>query len=226
MHNPPPSRRWWHHVPVRLSVRALMIFVLVSCCGLGWLAHRARAQRDAIAVIRGAGGQFYYDYQYAGATFPKSPKSWVPGWLRDAIGDDFFHHVAWVRVEGEGFGGRELAALGALDRVEALGVVETDVDDAGLVCLKGRTRLKSLWLGGNRITDAGLTALGLGDMPSLELLEVRSTGVSKSWLQKIRQEMPRLMILDDGPSHRFVKPRSPREIERIRSIRRWSATSG
>ncbi len=40
----------------RLSVRALMVLVLVCGGWLGWVVHRARVQKDAVAAIERAGG--------------------------------------------------------------------------------------------------------------------------------------------------------------------------
>ena len=37
---------------LRLSVRALMVLVLITGGGLGWLVYSARIQRDAIAAIQ------------------------------------------------------------------------------------------------------------------------------------------------------------------------------
>ena len=46
----------WSH-RFRLSLRMLMAVVLVLGMVLGWIVHRARVQRQAVAAIeRGAGG--------------------------------------------------------------------------------------------------------------------------------------------------------------------------
>jgi hypothetical protein len=40
---------------VRLSVRALMVLILITASGLGWVAYRARLQRQAVvAIVKGA----------------------------------------------------------------------------------------------------------------------------------------------------------------------------
>ena len=61
---PTITRRWWQRTPVRLSVRALMVVVLIVACGFGWVVNQAHAQRDAIQAIEKAGGKGgFYDWQ-------------------------------------------------------------------------------------------------------------------------------------------------------------------
>jgi hypothetical protein len=51
-----PSPHAWRR-RLRLSVRGLMVVVLVTGGGLGWVIHRAQVQRDAVAAIKHAGGE-------------------------------------------------------------------------------------------------------------------------------------------------------------------------
>ena len=45
---------------LRVRTRDFMIVVLVLGGILGWLAYRARVQRNAVDVIRNAGGYVFY----------------------------------------------------------------------------------------------------------------------------------------------------------------------
>lgn len=56
-----PKRR-----AVRLSVPALMALVLLIGGGIGWVAYRARVQKDAVASIHKAGGNVLVDLSGAG----------------------------------------------------------------------------------------------------------------------------------------------------------------
>ena len=47
------ARPWWSYA--RFGVRGLLASVLVIGGWLGWLAHRARVQREAAAAIKWAG---------------------------------------------------------------------------------------------------------------------------------------------------------------------------
>src|SRR5262249_9079810 len=88
---PPPSR-WRRRFTV--SVRALMAFVLVAGGGVGWVVHRARVQREAVAAIRQAGGRVFYDWEQIPTRGlyrdvlrpnPNGRPGW-PKWLVDHLG--------------------------------------------------------------------------------------------------------------------------------------------
>jgi hypothetical protein len=60
----PVKRRWFR---VRFSVRAMIVLVVVVGCGLGWVVHRARVQRDAVSALLRMGGRgtvVLYDWEY------------------------------------------------------------------------------------------------------------------------------------------------------------------
>ena len=52
-----------------------------------------------------------------------------------------------------------LVHLKGLTRLQTLDLLSTQITDAGLVHLKGLTNLRSLWLDGTKITDAGIADL-------------------------------------------------------------------
>ena len=57
------TRSWRRKLPLRVSLRALMIFVLMLGGVLGWVVHLAHVQRDAVAAIRSGGGSVIYNWQ-------------------------------------------------------------------------------------------------------------------------------------------------------------------
>jgi Leucine Rich repeat len=57
----PGARSLWSRV--RFSIRGLIVLVLAIGCGLGWIVHDARVQRDAVAAIQSTGGQATYDWE-------------------------------------------------------------------------------------------------------------------------------------------------------------------
>ncbi len=103
-----------------LSLRVLLALVLVLGLGLGWWVDSARRQALAVAEVQKYGGYTKYDFEYKDGTFVDSGKSWVPGWLRKPLGDDYFHRVVMVAYMGEGPIDAKLAPLKVLDGVEAL----------------------------------------------------------------------------------------------------------
>src|SRR5262245_4905883 len=89
--------------PTRMSIRLALGLVAIAAAGLSWIVHRARVQQAGIELIQQHGGMYYYDFEYEDAKFPKRPTSWVPDWLLRPVGVDYFHNVAWVRIENRQF---------------------------------------------------------------------------------------------------------------------------
>jgi hypothetical protein len=104
------TRRRW----IALTVRGLLLLVLVIGLGLGWVIHRARKQREAVAAVKEFGCWVHYDYEFApgrvnvprgnnlwattwGKLTPgRSP--WAPAWLRRSLGDEYFQDIAHVSL--------------------------------------------------------------------------------------------------------------------------------
>lgn len=202
--------RSWRAVSLRVS----LLLVLIAALALGWLAWILREQREIKEMILRNDGQFFYEYEPQTVT-RYTRETWVPAWLRSIIGEDHFHDVTWVRIEGRNFGDAQLERLRSLDHIETLGIVQTAITDAGLRHLSGRHALKGLCLGGNWIGDAGIDNLDLKSLPKLELLEIRSTLVTPAKIKEIKTRFPKLMILTDGPSRRFVVPGKGRGPDRM-----------
>jgi hypothetical protein len=168
-----PSR----FLPRRISLRLALGLVATVASGMGWIAYRVRVQEQGIELIRQHGGMYYYDFEDR-TNYPRAPRSWVPRWLIQSLGMDYFHHVTWVRIEDPRFDDEDLGRLTAcLPHIESLGIIGTSITDAGLARLRGNRWLKGLFLTSNRITDAGIDRLSPETMPVLELLDVRGTGV-------------------------------------------------
>ena len=47
------NRRWWNYL--RFSIRGLIVLVLFTGGGLGWLIRGARIQREAVAALEKCG---------------------------------------------------------------------------------------------------------------------------------------------------------------------------
>ena len=88
----PRLRRW--RPRLRLSVRGLMVLVLVLGGGFGWVVHRARVQREAVAAIKRAGGEVSYDGSSSVTTRARGP-SWKK-WLVVHLGIDYFENATEV----------------------------------------------------------------------------------------------------------------------------------
>ena len=70
--------------------------------------------------------------------------------------------------------------------------MDTKITDAGLVHLKGLTKLKKLRLDGTQVTDAGLEHLT--GLASLSELNLAGTRVTETGMIDLKQALPRLRI--------------------------------
>ena len=68
--------------------------------GPGWDGSSAgrRIQREAVAVIKNAGGTVSYDWEWNNGNGMLGGKPWAPIWLVDLVGVDFFGHVTVVSL--------------------------------------------------------------------------------------------------------------------------------
>jgi Leucine Rich repeat len=198
---------WRMHLHFRL--RSLVALILLFGCGLGWWAFTARAQRDAVAAIRRAGGYVRYDWEWKDLEPITGGKPPRPRWIVDRIGDDYFGDVTYVHFDhNPNARDADFACLACLPRLEQLYLCDTDVTDAGLAHLTGLTQirflnlrrtnisdaglghlkpftsLRSLLLGETRVTDAGL--LHLKGLSSLEVLDLDRTDISDAGLVHLK----------------------------------------
>ncbi len=188
---------WWRRLAFRLSVRALIVVVLAIGVGLGWVVHRARTQRMAVAAIQRAGGKVEYDWEWTDkSTSPptKPAKPW-PKWLVDAVGVDYLADVVSIQLNVTltnpvPVTDDLMREVGRLGRLKSLGFYSCDqVTDAGLAHLGHLSSLRYLVIGSRNISDAGLGSLRDLDLRGLYLSEmpghVRGPGPSE------RDEPPR-----------------------------------
>ena len=191
-----PVRRPWRRF-LRLSVRGLIVLVLVIGVWLGWVVRSARIQREAVAAIEQAGGSVKYDWEWSNGKDVRGGKPWAPRLLVDLIGVDYFGHVTAVaffelgRTKPSGLkvlNDTVIAQVGRLTELErlylyaspttevGLGHRRNNVTDAGLVHLKGLTKLSVLDLRVAKITGTGLLHLkGLTRLSALDLSDTNIT---------------------------------------------------
>ncbi len=187
-----PSPKSWRR-RLRLSVRALMVVVLITGGGLGWVIHRARVQRESVAAIKRAGGYVAYDWQQVKGSIHRDKKPGCPEWIVGLLGDDYFGHVVWVILFRRG-SDLEMIHVGKLSRVEDLDLDDSSVTDAGLIHLKGLTRLERLYLRGTKVTDAGLEHLKkLSGHPSIHLGWDKGR-ISDAALEELQKALPNAQV--------------------------------
>ncbi|AGA30024.1 leucine-rich repeat domain-containing protein [Singulisphaera acidiphila] len=187
---------------LRLSLGAMMIVVLGIGGVLGWVAHRAHVQRDAVAAIttlrRNTRGSVYYDWQFVAGqgdknAKPRGPK-WMrdalgkfdeaakprgPKWMRDAFGPDLFDTVVNVHLEGDNVDDELLENVGKLHGVEWFtiqGHAAPNLTPAGMAQLRTLSRLKGLSVRG--FTDSHGFLAGLMGKTRLSHLRLPEAAVT------------------------------------------------
>jgi internalin A len=192
-----PSPKSWRH-RLRLSVRALMVLVLITGAGLGWVIHRARVQREAVAAIRKAGGQVAYNWEWKNGHWvlrggkPLTPNA--PRWLVHTLGIDFFGHVALVNISLPDDPDEVFTHIGQLEGLEDLLLSGSPPSDAALVHLNGLHRLRNLEINWTqhpnnaRITDAGLSQIAkLINLEQLSLAYTQITDAGLAQLERLKR---------------------------------------
>lgn len=197
MQGSPSSRRWLHRLPLRLSVRSLLVLVLLVGATLGLIVHRARVQRDAVAAIERAGGGVMYEWQFKDGIPNREGTPRVPKWLVDLVGVDYFGSAVYVIFIRE-CRDQDLAQIGRLRRLERLDIGHSRVTDAGLAHLEGLNRLQLLDLAGTPISDRGL--VHLGRLTGLEILYLNFTTVGDTGLAHLK-DLGKLQSLDLGTTN-------------------------
>ena len=81
---------------LRFNLRTFLVAITVFGIWLGLHVHRARVQEQTVQQILAHHGWVAYDYQMPDGEFDGSSVSPVPEWLRQRLGEDFFHSVAEV----------------------------------------------------------------------------------------------------------------------------------
>jgi hypothetical protein len=192
---------------LRMSVRALLVFVLFIGLVIGLLARRvgqARRQRIAVAEIRGCGGELEYDWQQwtkvdesGQLTRPALPAPPGPAWLRTLIGDDFFQSVtvAEIHPSKRDCSNREIAVrmVRSFPQLRFLRLECSESCDSTLEVIGELKELETLIVFGHDITDSGIAHLTrLTNLKQLQFLDCGP--ISDDTLRHLSR-LPKLEIL-------------------------------
>jgi hypothetical protein len=180
----------------------MMLLVLILGGALGWIAHRARVQREAVAAIVRAGGDVYYDGEWGSVRL--RPRG--PDWLRGFLGRDYFDTVVSVSGDTPETDDAVVAQIGRLAQVHQLMLQGSSVTDAGLAALSGMHELRTLHLNMPNVHGPGLRHLsGLHNIKNLHLYRTPISDESLAYLvpltaiERLSFSSPR--IGDAGMTH-------------------------
>lgn len=173
------SRRFHWRRLFQFRMRTLLLLMAILPPLLGWWSYKARQQREAVAVIQGALGSISYDF----ITIESSPPRYLPTWLVEALGVDYFANVVFVRFSEEEVADDCLVQLQRLPTLRRLDVIKSKFTGKGLEHLKRLTGLKMLVLRGSKVNDADLK--NLVSMKGLAFLELTNTQITDAGLEHV-----------------------------------------
>jgi hypothetical protein len=186
---------------LRFRLRTLLLAVLVISVGMGVYVNRVKRQQESIAAVKRLGGWAYYDYVISDDPYNSQGKSWAPAWLRQNLGDDYFHTVGVVNMDFDIESGRKndhltdeaLAHLSGFPRLQVLRLKGSQASDQGLAHVGKLKELRRLWLFDSfDVTDVGVAHLA--GCRNLELLYLNHSQVGDEGL-RVLSRLPRLTEL-------------------------------
>jgi hypothetical protein len=179
------------------------LFVLVICAMLGVYVDRVQRQQAAIAAIEKSGGRALYDDQIKNGPSDTLAERWSPAWLRQKLGDDYFHPIVMVSMSSLGISGQRqqasaadelLSHLDGLPRLEFLDIQEIQASDKGLAHVGKLGELRRLFMRDARnVTDAGVSHLA--GCRRLEELDLRGGSQISDEGLRVLSRWPRLKLL-------------------------------
>ncbi len=210
----------------RFALKTLLLATVAFGVWLGFYSKQARAQKLAVDAIRDLGGVYGYYYQNGNPM----ARSWIPEWLQELIGEEYFFSVADVGLQDPGVyqafqEGRELspddvhisdadlAHLKGLPNLRSLSLDYAQISDEGLSHVTNLEKLQHLNLSRTCVTDAGMRHLQR--MASLQQLGLAKTDITDAGLVHL-EKMPNLRqlvlkdtkVTDEGvDAFRKAKPR-------------------
>jgi hypothetical protein len=199
-----------------------MVLVLVLGGGLGWVVNRANTRRRAVALIREKAAigavSFAFDYQVANGQPKAKAKatSRVPAWMRRALGNEFFHDVAFVFIDFSMLNGRDASDVMAAIR-QLSGLRNATLDNAPAdVSIRGLDRLEKLALVFDEEVVAG--RVDLGTLPRLRTARLDGRGVNDAALAQISKNQSLRELLIDCQSVTDAGLRSLAALKGLRSL--------
>jgi internalin A len=188
-----PRKPWYRRLSFRISVRGMIVLVLIIGSLLGWLGHRARVQREAVAAIEAAGGRVNYQWAISGSPIRPRTSRQPWNWLLKTLGTDLVCNVISVT-----FHHKDSA------------ISKQPIDDALMAKVGTLGHLKTFQLGpwtNNKVTSQGLAELGrLKKLTELDLSLNEPIHFDFSFLVRLKTleslQLLRLAVIhDDDLAH-------------------------
>jgi hypothetical protein len=180
-----------------------MVAVLIVGGGLGWVASRARLQRDAVATILRRRGMVGFDTQWPrpmGVVRPKPEPAWAR-WVAQMLGRDYVDTATSVFLSGHEVDDEAMRAACRLPWLLELWLENTQVTDAGVEDLGRLTNLRVLDLKLNKISSRSLLPIArMTELRDLRLAKIPLRDRDLAFLERLtnleRLQIPSVTLTD------------------------------
>jgi hypothetical protein len=148
-----------------ISVRGLLLLILVIGLWLGFVANKAREQREAVAALQEFGGFVHYDWEFTNGPvkvprgntlwkptwgkFTPGGRPWAPDGMRRAFGDEYFQSIVHVSLY-----------VDIEKQIASAKWVNMGTADNALRKLATQASVRTLQIGGNQVRDENLVYVG------------------------------------------------------------------
>jgi hypothetical protein len=171
---------------LRFTLQLLLALITLLCIVLANWTQRARQQRQVVERIRANYGSVTYDYEPQPTPKLYEPRSPLPVWLINLLGEDFFHNIVRAHVRGN----VDLSAVSGLRSISDLVIWKADLTDEELQNLAPLTRLERLVIQSDKhvpeTTQVGDASLALiAKLPRLEVVYVDGEGFTAAGLAEL-----------------------------------------
>ncbi|MCE9553909.1 MAG: leucine-rich repeat domain-containing protein [Planctomycetes bacterium] len=174
---PKSKRRWF-----QFSLRTLIVFMLVTSVGLGFLGmklNNERRRRQMIAEIEQMGGRVNIDFSTGDLHI------WLPQAARD-LSFRIKYPIKYLYFDNTKVS--DLSPLAGMTNLQELGLDQTQVSD--LTPLAELKTLKVLVLRNTPVSDVS----PLSNLTNLELLDLQNTQVTDAGVARLQKALPNCKI--------------------------------
>ena len=184
-----PRRFRWRRL-VQYRLRTLLILTTIVAVTFAWWSYSARRQRLVVEEIRRHTGRVWYSDEKGGSPSSYSHVSYWPKWLVDALGKDYFYSPRAVHFKRLTIG-TSVFSDGHFELPNSP-VINPDVQDDLLACLRYLPGLVAVDLSYTSITDTGLEHLK--ELTALKELDLAGTLVSDTAVERLQKRLPNCKI--------------------------------
>ncbi len=174
----------------------LLLVVLAFVPIVLWLGIRlnqAKAQEQAVKVLRSRGHPVIYNWTYDPHEVQRRSHADWRGIGRRILGDDFFDAITYHSSASQELDESDLIYIAKLKDIEILDLSDTPISNSDILLLQPLESLRVLGLRECGISDEAVEALV--SFRALRRLDIRETRVSKNGADQLKETLSECEVL-------------------------------